>query len=73
MSPAEIVRAWRDREYWLSLTDEERAATAENPAGVIELIDEEMDFVAGGSATLPSQTCTSQCLSTFTATGHCCY
>jgi mersacidin/lichenicidin family type 2 lantibiotic len=73
MSNEEIIRAWRDREHWLSLSDEERAAMPENPAGVVELVDAEMQLVAGGK-TFPGDTCLSDCLSAYTANpSPCCY
>jgi mersacidin/lichenicidin family type 2 lantibiotic len=44
-----IIRAWKDPEYRQSLSQEEQALLPENPAGAIELTDEELDMVAGGS------------------------
>lgn len=43
-----IIRAWKDREYLESLTPEERELVPENPAGIIELSDQEMELVGGG-------------------------
>jgi mersacidin/lichenicidin family type 2 lantibiotic len=43
-----LVRAWKDEEYRLSLSEAERALLPENPAGSLELSDAEMDLVAGG-------------------------
>jgi mersacidin/lichenicidin family type 2 lantibiotic len=51
MSPLNIIRAWKDEEYRLSLSDAERAQLPENPAGLIELADAELDPVAGGIIT----------------------
>jgi mersacidin/lichenicidin family type 2 lantibiotic len=48
MSQDQIIRAWKDEQYRLSLTDAERAVLPENPAGVIDLDDAELDAVAGG-------------------------
>lgn len=42
MSTPDIIRAWRDEEYRLSLSAEERAALPQHPAGEIELYDEDM-------------------------------
>jgi mersacidin/lichenicidin family type 2 lantibiotic len=76
MSSDQIVRAWRDYDFWLSLGAEERARIPDNPAGVIELMDAELEAVAGGSDT--SDTCGS-CLSCYTGGGcytnhtNCCY
>ena len=44
-----IIRAWKDPEYRQSLSEEEREHLPENPAGAIELTDEELDMAAGGS------------------------
>jgi mersacidin/lichenicidin family type 2 lantibiotic len=43
-----IVRAWKDEEYRLSLSASELALLPENPAGSLELTDAELDVVAGG-------------------------
>jgi mersacidin/lichenicidin family type 2 lantibiotic len=37
MSQADIVRAWRDEEYRLGLTDAQRASLPAHPIGAIEL------------------------------------
>lgn len=50
MSHQDIIRAWKDEEYRNSLSDAERAQLPENPAGLIELPDEELDAVAGGKS-----------------------
>jgi mersacidin/lichenicidin family type 2 lantibiotic len=43
-----IIRAWKDPEYRLSLSDEDQALLPENPAGAIELSDDELEMAAGG-------------------------
>ena len=43
-----VIRAWKDPEYRLNLSEEEQEALPENPAGAIELTDDELDTVAGG-------------------------
>jgi mersacidin/lichenicidin family type 2 lantibiotic len=48
MSYLEIIRAWKDEEYRLSLSEEQRAQLPENPAGLIELTDAELDAAVGG-------------------------
>jgi mersacidin/lichenicidin family type 2 lantibiotic len=48
MSNTNIVRAWKDAEYRQSLSAEERASIPNNPAGLIELTDDEVGLVAGG-------------------------
>ncbi len=44
-----IIRAWKDPEYRGGLSEEELSAIPENPAGAIELTDEELDTAVGGS------------------------
>lgn len=43
-----IIRAWKDPEFRSSLSAEEQAQLPENPAGAIELSDEELDMATGG-------------------------
>jgi mersacidin/lichenicidin family type 2 lantibiotic len=43
-----IVQAWKDEAYRRNLSENERAALPENPAGMIELTDGELAEVAGG-------------------------
>ncbi len=44
-----IIRAWKDPEYRLNLSAEEQALLPENPAGAIELTDDELDMAVGGN------------------------
>lgn len=37
MTNLDIIRAWKDEEYRVSLSDEQRALLPEHPAGAIEL------------------------------------
>ena len=48
MANNDTIRAWKDEAFRLQLTDAEQAALPENPAGLIELSDDEMELVAGG-------------------------
>ncbi|MGA8595261.1 MAG: mersacidin/lichenicidin family type 2 lantibiotic [Bryobacteraceae bacterium] len=48
MSTQHIIRAWKDEEYRRSLSNTERAALPENPAGVTELSDSQAKQAAGG-------------------------
>jgi mersacidin/lichenicidin family type 2 lantibiotic len=51
MSYLDIIRAWKDEEYRLSLSAAERALLPENPVGLIELADEDLNIAAGGTHT----------------------
>ncbi len=52
MSHLDIIRAWKDEGYRLSLSDAERAQLPDNPAGLIELTDAQLGAVAGGRSTV---------------------
>ena len=49
MSQEDIIRAWKNPEYRDSLTEEQRSQLPENPAGLIELTETELENVHGGS------------------------
>lgn len=48
MKRKDVIRAWRDGEFYSSLTDEQRAAMPESPASVIDLDDEVLATISGG-------------------------
>jgi mersacidin/lichenicidin family type 2 lantibiotic len=50
MSNIDIVRAWKDEDYRASLSEAEQAMLPENPAGLVDLADEDMSSMAGGAA-----------------------
>jgi mersacidin/lichenicidin family type 2 lantibiotic len=54
MSHVNVVRAWKDEEYRLSLTDAERAQLPENPAGFLELSETDLHQVSGGDFVVPA-------------------
>lgn len=49
----DLARAWRDEDYYLSLSEEDRANLGENPAGVLGMQDEALKSIAGGCSTNP--------------------
>lgn len=53
MSMDNIIRAWKDEEYRLSLSGDERALLPESPAGTVTLPDSALDSVGGGFETYP--------------------
>jgi mersacidin/lichenicidin family type 2 lantibiotic len=50
MRKLDIVRAWKDEEYFNSLTEAERRLLPQNPAGLVELSDDDLGVAAGGQA-----------------------
>jgi mersacidin/lichenicidin family type 2 lantibiotic len=77
MSHDQIVRAWRDHEYWSSLGEAERALVPENPVGVVELMDAELAKVTGACTCTCCFTCDNSCYGTCDCTyhysgGYCC-
>ncbi len=49
MTNQDIVRGWKDEDYLLNLSIQERAFIPDNPAGLTELTDEELVDVDGGT------------------------
>jgi mersacidin/lichenicidin family type 2 lantibiotic len=49
MSRKDVVRAWKDKKYRLSLSEAERAQLPTNPAGTVELTDADLGKVGGGN------------------------
>jgi len=49
MSKEQIIRAWKDEAYRRSLSEAQRAQLPENPAGLIELSDVELEQASGGA------------------------
>jgi mersacidin/lichenicidin family type 2 lantibiotic len=58
MKKEHVIRAWRDPEYRASLSEAERAALPDHPAGLIELGKAELGR-PGAAAAVPPQTYTS--------------
>ena len=42
----DVARAWRDEEYYLSLTEEERTSLGDHPAGAVK--DDVLASITGG-------------------------
>ena len=49
MSYLEIIQAWKDEEFRLNLSEEQRALLPEHPAGLLELTDAELEVAVGGA------------------------
>jgi mersacidin/lichenicidin family type 2 lantibiotic len=49
MNTRNIIRAWKDEEYRMSLSDAERAMLPAHPSGLVELTDAELDDAVGGA------------------------
>ena len=54
MKNSNIIRAWKDQAYRNSLSDAERAALPENPAGTIVLSADQAARVRGGTKNPPN-------------------
>jgi mersacidin/lichenicidin family type 2 lantibiotic len=52
MSNVDVIRAWKDEAYRSSLSAEQRALLPENPAGMLELSDRDLDIMSGGGTDL---------------------
>ena len=51
MLSEKTIRAWKDVEYRLSLSEAERAQLPDHPAGLAELSEKELNPVVGGGVT----------------------
>jgi mersacidin/lichenicidin family type 2 lantibiotic len=56
MSTRNIIRAWKDPVFRNGLNETERAGLPANPAGSIEISDEDLGKVAGGKANFITNT-----------------
>ncbi len=63
MSIQEIIHAWKDVDYRESLSDGELARLPQHPAGLVNLMDSDLDQAAGGTRT--AQSCWNSCSETF--------
>ena len=62
MKSLDIIRAWKDEAYRLSLSAAERAQLPENPAGAVDLSDAQLEVTAGAGlfgAASDTSACTS--------------
>ena len=48
MSKLDVIRAWKDEEYFNKLSESERSLLPANPAGLMELTDAQLTAAAGG-------------------------
>jgi mersacidin/lichenicidin family type 2 lantibiotic len=48
MNRLEVIRAWKDEEYFNSLNENERTLVPRNPAGLVELTDQDLGGANGG-------------------------
>jgi mersacidin/lichenicidin family type 2 lantibiotic len=57
MKKNQILAAWRDEEYLLSLSAEERAQIPEHPAGALEVEDDILRSITGGCGPTATNGC----------------
>ena len=60
----DVARAWRDEEYFLSLSDEERAELGPHPAGAPAMDDEALRSITGGCCIHTTITCSQSAICT---------
>ncbi len=51
MLKLDVIRAWKDEEHRERPSEEKRKALPEHPSRMIELVDAELETVAGGGRT----------------------
>ncbi|NJK52943.1 MAG: mersacidin/lichenicidin family type 2 lantibiotic [Leptolyngbyaceae cyanobacterium SU_3_3] len=52
-----IIRAWKDTSFRDGLSDVERSLLPENPAGLMQLRDDQLNAAAGGAKPLTREQC----------------
>jgi mersacidin/lichenicidin family type 2 lantibiotic len=72
MNRNQIIRAWKDEDYRLSLSEAERSALPEHPAGLMELSDVEAGLAAGATASIFPVTLIDILLAASLAPTYCC-
>jgi mersacidin/lichenicidin family type 2 lantibiotic len=65
----DIVRAWKDPVYRAGLSADEKSRLPENPAGLVELTDEELMKASGLSSAILT---TCRCCTDTSRPMHCC-
>ena len=70
MKTRDVIRAWKDAAYRESLSEEDRSLVPQNPAGLVELTDEQLKQASGLSGIIVTtfKTCTDFTVRRF----HCC-
>ena len=48
LNTEDIIRAWRDRDFYLQLDEAQRASLPAHPSGLTELSDTELESIYGG-------------------------
>jgi mersacidin/lichenicidin family type 2 lantibiotic len=66
MSRTDIVRAWKDEEYFDRLSAFERSQLPQNPAGIIEISDDDLLQAEGGTTFSITMGCNSLALCPYT-------
>lgn len=69
----DIIRAWRDPRYRMSLSSEAKARLPEHPAGVVELSDEDVTAATGGEGSTSVCFCPTSRLTTCCTEGTACF
>jgi mersacidin/lichenicidin family type 2 lantibiotic len=49
MKSEQIIRSWKEEDYRLSLSEAEQALLPEDPAGLVELTDADLNEAGGGT------------------------
>ncbi len=48
MKKEDVIRAWRDGEFYAELSEQHRASLPANPAMLVEVDDEALNSITGG-------------------------
>jgi mersacidin/lichenicidin family type 2 lantibiotic len=70
----DIIRAWKDKKYRMSLTEEQRSLLPDNPAGLagMELSDDNLENIVGGDGSKSHVVAVTVCIASSFAKGTLC-
>ncbi|MFL5357706.1 mersacidin/lichenicidin family type 2 lantibiotic [Archangium sp.] len=72
MSNIDVVRAWKDEQYRMSLSETERASLPENPDGMVDLTELDLEGVSGGGCGSEISIARTSCCCASTVATACC-
>ena len=67
MNEENIIRAWKDKDFRNSLTEDELNLLPSNPAGMIDISDAELEMANGGNVASTEMFLTLGCCNGFTS------
>ena len=67
MNKENVIRAWKDKDFRNSLTEDELNSLPSNPAGMIDISDMELEMASGGNVASTEHFSTLGCCNGYTS------